>query len=92
MLTPHLRRRLHKSPQWRYGMAMPQRLRKLIGSVALVVFSIAYFWIAITIAIVRLPGLATPWHLLFYFVVTLIWLIPSGAIIYWVQAPPRQRP
>ena len=70
---------------------MPQRLRKLIGSVALVVFSIVYFWFAITIAIVRLPGLATPWHLLFYFVATLIWLVPSGAIIYWVQALPRQR-
>lgn len=51
------------------------------------VFSIAYFWFAISIAIVRLPGLATPWHLLFYLIITLIWLVPSGAIIYWIQAP-----
>jgi hypothetical protein len=68
---------------------MPTRLRKLVGSVALVVFSILYFWIAMTIAIMRLPALATGWHLLFYLVVTLIWLIPSGAIIYWIQAPRR---
>jgi Protein of unknown function (DUF2842) len=68
---------------------MPVRLRKLIGSIALVVFSIAYFWFAISIAIVRLPGLATYWHLLFYLAITLIWLLPSGAIIYWIQAPRR---
>jgi hypothetical protein len=68
---------------------MPTRLRKLVGSVALVVFSILYFWIAMTIAIMRLPALATGWHLVFYLVVTLIWLIPSGAIIYWIQAPRR---
>ncbi len=68
---------------------MPTRLRKLVGSDALVVFSILYFWVAMTIAIMRLPALATGWHLLFYLVVTLIWLIPSGAIIYWIQAPRR---
>jgi Protein of unknown function (DUF2842) len=70
---------------------MPARLKKLIGSVALLVFSLAYFWFAISIAIARLPGLATGWHLLFYLVVTLIWLVPSGAIVYWMQSPPRPR-
>ena len=70
---------------------MPHRLRKLIGSVALVVFSLAWFWFAITVAIVRLPGLATPWHLLFYLVTTLIWMVPCMAIIWWIQAPRRQR-
>jgi hypothetical protein len=70
---------------------MPVRLRKLIGSIALVLFSIAYFWFAITVAIMRLPGLETYWHLLFYLVITLIWMVPSGAIIWWIQAPPRQR-
>ena len=66
---------------------MPLRLRKLIGSVALIVYSIAYFWFAITVAIMRLPGLATGWHLLFYFVITLIWMLPSMVIIWWIQAP-----
>jgi uncharacterized protein DUF2842 len=68
---------------------MPVRLRKLIGSIALVVYSIAYFWLAITIAIMRLPGLATGWHLLFYLAITLIWMVPSMAIIWWIQAPRR---
>ena len=68
---------------------MPVRLRKLIGSIALVVYSIAFFWLAITIAIMRLPGLATGWHLLFYFAITLIWMVPSMAIIWWIQVPRR---
>jgi hypothetical protein len=71
------------------ALPMPVRLRKLIGSIGLVVFSIFYFWIAMTVAIMRLPGLATGWHLIFYFVITLIWLVPSGAIIWWIQAPRR---
>ena len=70
---------------------MPIRLRKLLGSIALVLFSIAYFWFAITVAIMRLPELATGWHLLFYFLATVVWMIPSGAIIWWIQAPPRSR-
>lgn len=70
---------------------MPIRLKKLIGSVALVVFSLAYFWFVISVAMMRLPGLATPWHLLFYMLATLIWMAPCAAIIYWVQSPPRPR-
>jgi hypothetical protein len=66
---------------------MPVRLRKLVGSLALVAFSIAYFWFAITVAIMRLPELATGWHLLFYFAATVIWFVPSAAIVYWIQAP-----
>lgn len=70
---------------------MLARFRKFIGSLALVLFSIAYFWFAITIAIMRLPALATHWHLVFYFVATLIWMVPCGAIIWWMQVPPRRR-
>ncbi len=82
---------LSKGGKWRYGWGMPVRLKKLIGSLALVLFSIAYFWFAISVAIMRLPGLATGWHLLFYLLATLIWMVPCAAIIYWVQSPPRPR-
>lgn len=66
---------------------MPASLRKFIGSLALVAFSIAYFWFAVSIAIVRLPELSVWWHLLFYLVATVIWFVPSAAIVYWIQAP-----
>jgi hypothetical protein len=66
---------------------MPIRLRKLVGSIVLVVYSILYFWVAMTVAIMRLPELATGWHLLFYFLATVVWMIPAAAIIYWIQEP-----
>jgi uncharacterized membrane protein YhaH (DUF805 family) len=68
---------------------MPIRFRKLVGSLALIAFSIAYFWFTITVAIMRLPDLATGWHLLFYFLATVIWMIPCAALIWWIQAPQR---
>jgi hypothetical protein len=69
---------------------MSIRFRKLVGGIALIVFSLAYFGFVITVALMRLPELATGWHLLFYFVATVIWFVPSAAIIWWIQAP-RER-
>jgi hypothetical protein len=66
---------------------MSLRLRKFVGGTALIAFSLAYFWFVITVALMRLPGLATGWHLLFYFVATVVWFFPSAAIIWWIQAP-----
>jgi hypothetical protein len=68
---------------------MSLRLRKLVGSIALIAFSLAYFLFVITVALVRLPGLATGWHLLFYFMATVIWFLPSAGIIWWIQVPRR---
>lgn len=64
---------------------MTIRLRKLIGSLALVAFSLLYYGFVITIFLARLPGLAMPWHLLFYFLSVVVWFIPSALIIRWVQ-------
>lgn len=71
---------------------MPARLRKLLGSLALILFSIVYFWFVISVAIMRLPDLATGWHLLFYFAATAIWFIPAAGLVYWIQAPGSPKP
>jgi hypothetical protein len=63
------------------------RLRKLIGGTALILFSLAYYAFAISVAIVRLPGLATHWHLVFYFFTVVIWFIPCALLIRWMLAP-----
>jgi hypothetical protein len=68
-------------------MLMNIRLRKLLGGTALILFSLAYYAFAISVAIARLPGLATPWHILFYFVTVVIWFIPCAALIRWMLAP-----
>ena len=64
---------------------MNVRLKKLIGSLALIAFSLIYYWFVISVAIARLPGLAMPWHLLFYFLAVVVWFGPSALIIRWIQ-------
>lgn len=66
---------------------MNPRLRKFIGGLALIVFSVAYYSFAISVALARLPDLAMYWHLLFYLLTVVIWFIPSAALIRWVQKP-----
>ena len=68
-------------------MLMNMRLRKLLGSAALILFSLAYYAFAISVAIARLPGLATPWHILFYFITVVIWFIPCAVLIRWMLVP-----
>jgi hypothetical protein len=63
------------------------RLRKFIGAIALIVFSLAYYAFAISVALARLPDLALPWHLLFYLVTVAIWFVPCALIIRWMQKP-----
>jgi hypothetical protein len=67
------------------------RQRKLIGTVIFVAGSVSYFFVAITIAIARLPGTPIGVQLLFYLVVTLIWLFFAAILIRWMQKPdPKQ--
>jgi Protein of unknown function (DUF2842) len=63
------------------------RLRKFIGGLALIAFSLVYYAFAITVAVARLPSLATPWHLLFYLLAVVIWFIPCAILIRWMLAP-----
>ncbi|MGO9174360.1 MAG: DUF2842 domain-containing protein [Rhodomicrobium sp.] len=67
---------------------MNSRLKKLIGTMAFVAGSTCYFFFAITVAVARLPGTPMKVQLLFYLVTTLIWLVPAGILIRWMQKPP----
>jgi len=64
---------------------MNVRMRKFVGGLALVVYSLAYYSFAISVALARLPDLATGWHLLFYVVTVVIWFIPAALIVRWIQ-------
>ncbi|MBN8998242.1 MAG: DUF2842 domain-containing protein [Rhizobiales bacterium] len=67
---------------------MPERLRKLIGMIALVTLVVVYALVVITIPIQNIPG---GWVWLFYAVAGLAWVVPAGAIISWMQKPARGR-
>ncbi len=70
---------------------MTIRQRKLIGTVIFVAGSVFYFFVAITIAIARLPGTSMGVQLLFYLITTVIWVFFSALLIRWMQKPdPKQ--
>jgi hypothetical protein len=60
--------------------------QKFVGSIGLVVFSVVYYLFVISVALARLPDLATGWHILFYFISVVIWFIPSAMIVRWTVA------
>lgn len=68
---------------------MTIRTRKLIGTVLFAAFSVIYFFIAITIALARLPETSIWTQLLFYLVTTVIWCLISGVIIRWMLKQPQ---
>jgi hypothetical protein len=71
---------------------MDIRRKKLIGTVIFVAGSVFYFFFMITVAIARLPGTAMATQLLFYLIITLIWLFFAGLLIRWMQRPPSPKP
>jgi len=70
---------------------MPQRLRKLIGGIALVVFVSLYALTVMTVAAAKLPGTSQLTQLVFYAVAGLAWVIPAAALIAWMQKSSRKR-
>ena len=68
---------------------MQQRWRKLVGMLVLVLFVIFYALTAMTIAAAKLPGTSSLLQLLFYVAAGLAWIIPAGALIYWMGKPDR---
>jgi len=70
---------------------MPVRLRKLIGTVLIVVLVVLYALIATTVASQRLAQSAWWVHLLYFAVSGLIWIIPAMFIIRWMEKPQSEK-
>ena len=68
---------------------MRQRTRKLVGTILLVVFVCFYALAAMTVAAAKLPGTSGLTQLAYFVVAGLAWVIPAGALIYWMQRPDR---
>jgi hypothetical protein len=70
---------------------MRQRTRKLVGAAALAVFVPFYALTAMTVAAARLPGTTELTQTIFYAVAGLLWVIPAGLLITWMQRPDPDR-
>ncbi|UOM33331.1 DUF2842 domain-containing protein [Acuticoccus sp. I52.16.1] len=64
---------------------MNVRVKKLIGTVATMVFLIVYVLMAMVLAVRLLPGTGGVTQLAYYVVAGLIWIVPVGALIKWMQ-------
>jgi hypothetical protein len=66
---------------------MPAKTRKLIGTIALLVFLGLYAWAAAAIGAGRIT-LAPAWAQFAYFLAAgLAWVVPAGLLIRWMQHP-----
>lgn len=70
---------------------MPPRLRKLIGTVLIIVLVVVYALVATTIASATLGQ--SPWwvHLIYFLLTGLFWILPAMLIIKWMEKPGRRR-
>mgnify|MGYP003622356743 CR=1 FL=1 len=68
---------------------MSSSLRKLIGTVILVITVPIYALIAMVVAVAILPGASVWWQLVFYLVTRLLWVPPAGMLILWMAKADR---
>ncbi|MEQ1942544.1 DUF2842 domain-containing protein [Mesorhizobium sp. VNQ89] len=70
---------------------MPIRLKKLIGTVLLVLLVVVYALIATTVAVARLAESGPLVHLAFFVLTGILWVLPAMGIIKWLMIPPRPK-
>lgn len=62
-------------------------LRKLLGTLILVITIPVYGMIAMLVAVAVLPGVNFWWQLVYYVVAGLLWVLPAGLLISWMAKP-----
>jgi Protein of unknown function (DUF2842) len=63
------------------------RRRKFIGAIALLLFLALYALAAMMTAIVLQVGASKTVELAYYVIAGLLWVIPAGLLIKWMQRP-----
>jgi type IV secretory pathway protease TraF len=66
---------------------MRMRTRKLFGTIALLAFVIVYAFAAMMVAIALQVNASKFGEVIYYVVAGLAWVVPAGAIIWWMQKP-----
>jgi RsiW-degrading membrane proteinase PrsW (M82 family) len=70
---------------------MPPRLKKLVGTLLIVVLVIVYALVATAIAVAHLAE--SPWwvHLLYFLFTGVLWVVPAMFLIVWMERSARRR-
>lgn len=67
--------------------AMTMRTRKFIGVIILALFLVAYSIVAMAIGASQVVGGSHIAQVIYFFVAGLLWVIPAGILIRWMQRP-----
>ncbi|WP_299814806.1 DUF2842 domain-containing protein [uncultured Roseibium sp.] len=70
---------------------MVPSFRKFVGMVLLVVFVVVYALIAMVIGDMTLQTASTLVRFTYFAIAGLIWVIPAGAIIWWMEKGGKNR-
>lgn len=69
---------------------MPQRLRKLIGTVLLLILVVVWALCAMAFAQGRVTELGWALQTVCYVILGVAWVIPAGLLIRWMEKPDRK--
>jgi uncharacterized membrane protein len=78
---------LRAEPVWLWSCRMNLRTRKLVGTIALLVFLLVYALVVMGIGAGRIATAAPLAQLGFFIVAGLAWVVPAGVLIRWMQRP-----
>ncbi|MFG1344397.1 DUF2842 domain-containing protein [Xanthobacter autotrophicus DSM 431] len=70
---------------------MPQRIRKLIGTVLLLLLVVVWALMAMVIAQGRVTGLHWAWQTVCYVLLGGLWTIPAALLIRWMERADKPR-
>lgn len=70
---------------------MPIRLKKLIGTILLVLLVVIYAMVATVVAVAQFAKSGPMTHFLFFLISGLLWILPAMAIIRWLIIEPPQK-
>lgn len=68
---------------------MPIRLKKLLGTVLLIILVIVYALVATTVAVAQLSESGPLAHFTFFLLSGLVWILPAMGIIKWMMLGPK---
>ncbi|WP_298814783.1 DUF2842 domain-containing protein [uncultured Roseibium sp.] len=70
---------------------MVPSFRKFVGMVLLVVFVVIYALTAMVIGDITLQGASSIVRLIYFAIAGLVWVVPAGAIIWWMEKGGKSR-
>ena len=70
---------------------MPIRIKKLIGTLLILMLVIVYAVVATAVAIAYLGESSGFVRLLYFFVTGILWVVPAMFMIKWMETEPKRR-